>query len=205
MSIPKQILEAAEAGCKEYWQKTEEGKKRFKETGKTYSTGSIAENIANAVWFHLCELRDQSGLTSYWSDENRRYDADAVDVILASDMAALLRAREEIERLNRECISTFLHEQRMVEAQARIKELEAAKQEIAQAKERLSAMEEYATLQRAVQADFRARIKELEAALQTYLSSEFCSETSCPFPGRAMCSNPMHQLARKALKGGGEG
>lgn len=49
-----------------------------------------------------------------------------------------------------------------------------------------------------------SRLKDLEAALETYLDNEFCRETSCPFPMRAMCNNPMHQLVRKALKGNGD-
>lgn len=50
----------------------------------------------------------------------------------------------------------------------------------------------------------RARCERLEKALQTYLDNEYCRETSCPFPMRAMCSNPMHQLARQALSDKGE-
>lgn len=50
----------------------------------------------------------------------------------------------------------------------------------------------------------RARCERYEKALETYLDNEHCRKTSCPFPTRAMCRNPMHQLARQSLSEGDE-
>lgn len=38
-----------------------------------------------------------------------------------------------------------------------------------------------------------------QAALELCLAHENCGGTSCPKPMRAMCSNQMHKIVRKAL------
>lgn len=129
MTTPKHLLEAAEKAAEKLIERYNHKDPWVQYEMRKFGKLSFAEGI-EWLFGHLCELSEQVGLTSYWSDEKRRYDADAVDVIRASDMAALLKARSERDKFEADFKSNY--QWRINLAQ----ELEAAKAEIAELTER---------------------------------------------------------------------
>lgn len=149
MTPPKQLMEAA------------------KEQAKHEDNGYFGF-LTGVEWLfgHLCELSerefDEESVRKYFAHynppsfidraiEGARHQHTLMIAKILSLENELEAAKQELERLNRECISTFLHEQRMAELQVEIARLEESGAGMRQRAAGLNVRD--------------CRIKELEAAL----------------------------------------